>query len=414
MWGEAPFRRSKLRPYAAALRRRRETRSVATERWQNRGFRPGIAGVAACVLVLLTTPPAMASGWRLQSIPYQSTSSRGLDGVSCVSSRFCIGVGFDRDSDATLAARWDGARWTTQPTPATGNAVRGVGSMLNAVSCISTSFCVAVGSTNSRNRWTLIDRWDGAHWASQRHPTLPRFSGLLGVSCRSARFCIAVGGPTGGDLGPSLAELWNGTSWTRSRTPNYPGADQTTLDALSCLSTRNCTAVGSWYSSRTGSGGTVAERWNGVRWTIHPTPASGDLSELAGVSCLSASFCMAVGGPPAGDTGPGLADRWNGRDWTRIRVPAGTLNGVSCRSARLCTAVGTKGGRTLAEHWNGTAWAIQRTPNPRRPPQTLLDWSVSLSGVSCTSANACYAVGTIEYEPGGSVSAYIPVAEQRS
>ncbi|MEA2314573.1 MAG: hypothetical protein QOI03_1265, partial [Solirubrobacteraceae bacterium] len=45
------------------------------------------------------------------------------------------------------------------------------------------------------------------------------------------------------------------------------------------------------------------------------------------------------------------------------------LSGVSCTTASACTAVGyyvnSAGTRlTLAERWNGTSWATQTTPNP--------------------------------------------------
>jgi hypothetical protein len=48
------------------------------------------------------------------------------------------------------------------------------------------------------------------------------------------------------------------------------------------------------------------------------------------------------------------------------------LSGVSCSSADTCMAVGTllKGspvtkGFTLAERWDGHAWTVKNTPNPR-------------------------------------------------
>ena len=102
----------------------------------------------------------------------------------------------------------------------------------------------------------------------------------------------------------------------------------------------------------------------------HPGPARGDLTS---VSCTSASACTAVGFY-AGSTGgfAALADRWNGTAWSVQRIaqpPAGwtpLFSGVSCTAATACTAVGDRyrqdGTRlTLAERWNGTAWAIQPT-----------------------------------------------------
>jgi hypothetical protein len=42
---------------------------------------------------------------------------------------------------------------------------------------------------------------------------------------------------------------------------------------------------------------------------------------------------------------------------------------------------------TLAETWNGKTWAIEPTPDPTRAQYS------GLGGVSCTSAEACTAVG---------------------
>jgi hypothetical protein len=42
---------------------------------------------------------------------------------------------------------------------------------------------------------------------------------LRGVSCRTASSCLAVGDFTGTGNEFTLAEAWNGTSWTVIRTP---------------------------------------------------------------------------------------------------------------------------------------------------------------------------------------------------
>ena len=73
------------------------------------------------------------------------------------------------------------------------------------------------------------------------------------------------------------------------------------------------------------------------------------------------------------------------------------LSGVSCSSARVCMAVGTRlvgspvrKGRTLAERWNGTAWTVKPTPNPKGATNS------NLYAVSCSAENACMAVGMYE------------------
>ena len=72
----------------------------------------------------------------------------------------------------------------------------------------------------------------------------------------------------------------------------------------------------------------------------------------------------------------------------------GTLGGVSCVSANSCWAVGASGerrgvGATLGEFWDGTSWRLESTPNPTAKTEKFAE----LFDVSCASKNACLAVG---------------------
>ncbi|MBV9310346.1 MAG: hypothetical protein JOZ73_05915, partial [Solirubrobacterales bacterium] len=107
------------------------------------------------------------------------------------------------------------------------------------------------------------------------------------------------------------------------------------------------------------------ERWNGTKWSIVPTPnpTGGSNISLAGLSCASASACTAAGDYSSGTAIVTLAERWNGTKWSiqHTRNPTGGsnifLNGVSCASTNACTAAGTYDnattGVTLAERWKG-------------------------------------------------------------
>jgi hypothetical protein len=78
---------------------------------------------------------------------------------------------------------------------------------------------------------------------------------------------------------------------------------------------------------------------------------------------------------------------------------------VSCTSSNACTAVGqytedinnTSNQVGLAERWNGRRWSIQSvTVPPGATHQAGLE-SVALDGVSCVSQTACTAVGDAQY-----------------
>jgi hypothetical protein len=210
---------------------------------------------------------------------------------------------------------------------------------------------------------------------------------LTGVACLPTGTCVAVGWYYYGTAGPSLtlAARWNGRAWLAQPTPSR-GHDSR-LGGLSCASATSCIAVGA-----------PAEAWAGTRWAVIP-PAG----PVSSVSCPAPGSCQAAGPPPFG-THP-VAARWDGRTWQAELAPTPapppqdlTLTSVSCTSARFCMAVGDAShgagarpspsyrDRTLAEEWNGSRWQIVHTPNPSR--------ASDLRGVSCTSPAACTAVGS--------------------
>ena len=113
------------------------------------------------------------------------------------------------------------------------------------------------------------------------------------MSCSAASACTAVGfyrGSSGAVV--TLAERWDGTSWTVQTTPNPTGSSESTLARVSCGSASACTAVGSSFTNSA----TLAEAWDGTSWTIQATPnPPGAFAQLNGVWCDAASACTAVG-----------------------------------------------------------------------------------------------------------------------
>jgi hypothetical protein len=216
-------------------------------------------------------------------------------------------------STVALVERWDGERWTIQTTPSPAG---GKDSKLASISCASASACTAVGSytDSSGSTATLAERWDGKGWTIETAPFGIPFSG---VSCASANTCAAVGtGRFEADVNiEALAARWNGNRWASQPTPNPRGAEfGSALSGVSCASGSACTAVGN-YISNDGPTVTLVEHWNGRRWTIQATPNPPGLQvdevlELSGVSCSSASVCMAVGDYSNGSTQLTLVERW--------------------------------------------------------------------------------------------------------
>src|SRR5690348_10629694 len=78
---------------------------------------------------------------------------------------------------------------------------------------------------------------------------------------------------TAGPAQASPASTAASSGWRVEPTPNQnrDSAGINELSAVSCTSGRACTAVGSHAASLSGTGFTLAERWNGTRWRIQPT-----------------------------------------------------------------------------------------------------------------------------------------------
>jgi hypothetical protein len=244
---------------------------------------------------------------------------------------------------------------------------------------------------------TLAEVWHGKRWQITPTPPLPLSQdSLAAVSCSWPADCMAVGYKD--QQHELLIERWQGARWTIQSAPTPAGSTHSTLSGVSCVTRRWCMAVGN-YAAASGGIFEFAEIWTGGRWSILPTKEIPDsASDFAAVSCTSQEACTVGGdyGTSEAENYP-LAERWNGKDWTVQSVPHpegqlnSMLNAVACSTAHACTAVGnyfTETGQiyTFGESWNGKTWVLQPTVNPS-------EQNNSLSGVACTSATACTAVG---------------------
>jgi hypothetical protein len=303
----------------------------------------------------------------------------------------------------------------------------------SAVSCTPENACIAVGSyTNKANvALPLAERLNGTGWRILRtpHPAGAKGAALGGVSCAAGNACIAVGSYTNKvKIQVMLAERWNGTGWRILRTPRPAGAKGAALGGVSCAAGNACIAVGS-YTNKVKIQVMLAERWNGSGWEILriPRPAGAASTALSGVSCTSRTACIAVGSyyNSRAKVLVTLVERWDGARWRIRRTPnpAGTvmqrpigtqgasLSGVSCTSRNACIAVGSyvkpfnplvqPRQAALVERWNGKLWKIQRTPSPAgASPLT----NMSLSSVTCMSRTVCIAVGSYTDSAGTGVA----------
>jgi len=174
----------------------------------------------------------------------------------------------------------------------------------------------------------------------RRHFTVP---GCLKKAMLAAPLAVIL-------IGASAvgAQASTDATWTIANSPNATVTGGN-IESVSCSASTACTAVGTDVNTA-GIDVTLAERWNGASWQRQATPnPAGDTTTsvapaLVGVSCPTASFCVAVGNYQSGFDQSGLVEDWNGTAWTLESSPntssGGRLVGVSCASSQTCTAVG--------------------------------------------------------------------------
>jgi hypothetical protein len=331
------------------------------------------------------------TAWTVQAT---APSDGRFDGVSCVSADDCEAVGGSLASGTTLpiAESWDGSAWSVQSVPSPPG---GTGVQLQSVSCGGADGCEAVGRYYEQGTLPLAESWDGTAWTLQTAAVASASDNdqLYGVSCAGTSYCEAGGyAVVLDDADATLAQAWDGTTWAVQSTPNDDVANSySSLAGVSCVAADDCEAVG--FSDVSGA---FIEMWNGTAWAIQPSP--GVAASLTGVSCVAADNCEAVGDYEI-NKAP-FAEGWDGTSWTVQSTPApaasdvsAPLSAVSCEGVDFCEAVGSYGGSgstvLYSEVWDGTAWAVQATP-----PTPTGGTDPALDSVSCSGADACEAVGT--------------------
>ena len=255
------------------------------------------------------------------------------------------------------------------------------------------------------------------NWSIATSPNSSFQDNLLNaVTCVSASDCWSAGSYLQGTNHKTLIQRWDGNSWTTVNSPNAVSFGWNVLYGVACASPSDCWAVGYQQSTSPTAAQTLIERWDGVAWSIVPSPNSSANQQnyLQSVACTSANNCWAVGYSFLGTifVGPGLLGtpiyqtlivHWDGTTWTIVpsantsATQSNILSSVTCNSTSDCWAVGhydasTSGAyptlaQTLVQHWNGSAWSIVPSPNTLPVEENLF------TSVTCTSGSNCWAVG---------------------
>jgi photosystem II stability/assembly factor-like uncharacterized protein len=292
-----------------------------------------------------------------------------FNAISCITSTDCVAVGGDNNLDAVAAFSSDGGTSWSESTVPSGLP------QLNALDCSNDSNCVAVGEGDVA---TSTD--GGVTWISHTIPTAN--TTLLGVSCSTSSTCVSVG-VSPGNNGPYSGQLLYssnaGDTWSVPELPAYVGA----LGSVDCPSSTFCVAVGASILESNDGGQT---------WTA--SFVNGGTGVLRTVSCASTLDCVGIGSNPMGITNSSaqayeILTTDGGSSWTSVNTPVSSylLNTISCSGGDDCTVSGPSAHGGAAPLWNssdgGATWTSQD------PPAGV----TAVGGLACTGNSGCAFVG---------------------
>lgn len=260
--------------------------------------------------------------------------------ISCPSARFCAAV--DDHGDAVT---YNGSKWSS---PAHVDEYR-----LDGVSCVSSNFCVAVGSA------AFI--YDGSQWSSG----VDLGDGLGSVSCVATTYCVAVGTYS------HLVYSFDGTSW--SKTADLVGGNGH-VDAVSCGSQTRCVAAG--------------DRWafvfDGTTWVgTRLIPQRPRFVRLSSAACLPSSLCAVA--DDAGKVYTYDGSRWSGPTKVIPSRPRHGYNVMTCANTHLCVMVSLEG---MASIYHGVRWS---------KPQRIDPPFEGVTSLACGPGTFCMAVNSAGY-----------------
>ena len=297
----------------------------------------------------------------------------GLGAISCPSTTLCVAVGGSHVAVSTNPA---GGAAVWHVTQLSGEAAFQDGGSLDSVSCPSISLCVA-GDRDGNVVSSSAPAAVAPVWNIANVEQIG-YGETLNVSCANASLCVAVDGQ---GLVLSSSDPTGGSSAWSSVNLGYP------LYGVSCPSVSLCVAVGSasetyvqpviaTTSDPTGGAGA----WSSVRLPSYVAPDN--------ISCASTSLCVAEdyddgyllgSGDPTGTAGA----------WTRTRVPAAGSNGildggVSCGSSSSCVSIVNGDAYASTNPAAENSWALA-TVDSYTVASPLID-------MSCAAGPLCVAI----------------------
>ncbi len=383
------------------------------------GVRLATTIVAAAVAAALVAPASGASTLKWSAAtaidPYAPSSNpASFYSASCPDASLCFAGGAgdfyaSHDPGSTRS-------WVLRRSPL---------GEINELSCPTRSLCVGLDAlsgalASTRDPGSRDPAWHEVRFSQHDAP--------FAISCPSRSLCVAVTGfgaiesstdPTGGRGAWKLVQPAGGSA----------------LDAISCPTTHLCIAAGN--TSRRFEFATSTDPTGGARaWHLTSGPRLPSMDSLLGLSCPSASLCV------AGTNGAAILSSAHplSGGWRLTKIPSATqIDAVSCVSETNCFAgdefgAGVSSTAPAAGRWRrahapglldvtcadaslclgltqGGPLAISRAPATGRWHNAVVKGSSDVLGLACPTSTECVAIddaGKIlsSADPGGGAGAW--------
>jgi hypothetical protein len=307
----------------------------------NQGGETAMGALAAEVVPTLTWP--WTPSWRQLPDLSPAPGTDAQDLITCANGPFCL---FDT---GTATEEWSGGAWT--PMPSAPDA-------LDGLSCASSTFCMGVYDTDSTENdpaattgvFTSYSRaWNGSTWGAPveidqfTSSTAEPYGVVQDVVCKSSTFCMALGGDFG-------SAVWNGATWHKT------GGVTTGTDGgtgLACTSSAFCLATPAAPNTIT---------WNGKAWGPATQSVPPPTDWLGNPACATATECFAPGN--ASTANGEYPYSFNGKTWSAGATTATpTSSAISCASMVYCIW-GSDDGGGVSSLAGPTTWGAPVTLEP--------------------------------------------------
>jgi hypothetical protein len=308
-----------------------------------------------------------------------------LRSVSCVSQTFCVAVGSDADVKPQFAVG-NPAKWKLKTLPKFKYM-----SSLRYVTCVSTTYCVAVGQANEifvEQTKLIVFAGDPNTWDDTK-ATVVQFPDLYepsGVSCVAAKDCVltlyAMNNSSQGNVYKGDPAKLTVASVKHFGTNGY-------LNKLSCFTKTNCVAIGLGTSGRPPKKGQPVGNYSTSLRLQTGNPAQWNLSNVTDVNAISS------GSAATAELGLRGTAVFSSDNWIHNRY-YGYLD-MDCRTSNECYAIGLLdvSGSTYISAFDPASSAVVSAVEQSLPSKFK---NANLEVVSCTPTQ-CYAMGNSDKGP---------------